>query len=246
MMLVMKYLLFIKCYCINNYPDKQKIIDNLNKMKEIGINEFELCIGENFDGKYIIKIQENINESTMAAKKYCIQGYCTDTPRQNIEEIESGVYAFDIKKAKYIIKYIKGSLSQDKVIMKVNSLNFDKETLPKKEELYNISVLPNIDFIKIKQQKQVVDFNFQTQITISQAQKLLKESEQLLIQFRLNNLTKESATISSQLETVKLLIENLKRIEEEQIAHQLNNMTITKAELHTLTKRKITKKKIIN
>ena len=101
-------------------------------------------------------------------------------------------------------------------------------------------------FFIIKQQKQVVDFNFQTQITISQAQKLLKEIEQLLIQFRLNNLTKESATISSQLETVKLLIENLKRIEEEQIAHQLNNKTITKAELHTLTKRKITKKKIIN
>lgn len=116
------FLLFID-YLMENYRNKSKILEALEKMSEIGIYEFTYKKDFNFDGEY--EFIESINSG---------QGVFSDGNMNWLSRTNSS-FPVSISGANYIIEYKKQSNIYSFRTMKLKNFDFDLNTLPTKKML---------------------------------------------------------------------------------------------------------------
>lgn len=217
-------------YLYYNYHKKDVIINNLNKIKQLGIDKLEFIPGQKLKEKYFIVIQENNTTS-----KYCIRGFYTDKEMKYIYQPEENVYEFEVINPKYKIEYTKGSLSQDKIKMKATKLDFDPNTLPTKAELTDSKLLPKIDLDIIKRKIQITNFNYTSNIALKSAGELISYTNELLKHLEIAGSKEQYDKLKTQLEYVKEFINSLDKNQKEQIENYINEKIITRSELQNLT-----------
>lgn len=186
-------------YLFNNYEYKEDNLKKLKALKKLGIRGLVFDENAKIDGDYTMVVLENRVMQKKGKNLYGVKGYATDGDITWRVQMDSDGYDFSLDKANYIIKYVKGTAFLDDVCMVACNLNFDIESLPNKEELFDFSVLPNIDFDLIRKKTRAVNLVYTQECCLEYAKKLLKYNKELRDNLENGGFNNEALEMSKQL-----------------------------------------------
>lgn len=151
-----------RCDLLNAIDDiiknKNLVMDNMTKFMGLGIKDFEYNTRDNIDGRYAIYINYNPDTSFKECS-YGSDGVCSDGIKKWMHQF-GYYYYFELTNAKYVIVYKKRIDDRyNEVEVIVNDLNFDTNTLPNACELYDLSVVPYVDYEETKEQTALLKHN---------------------------------------------------------------------------------------
>lgn len=173
---------------LNSVDDFDLIVkNNLEKIKDIGIDKITLIDGIDLDGNYAMSVMKNPNKFEDGDIRYMIIGTLSDGNITNEDKLDDSTYTYDVKDANYIIRFTKGTLCNDEVDMILNSLIFDFNSLPSKEVLTDSKVLPDFDFKKIDLQCKAVEMLYLYDNVVTLSKELNKGIDKLLKFLNNNN-----------------------------------------------------------
>lgn len=159
-------------YILNNESNQAVMMENLSKMLELGIDNFDYTPNNSLDGVYDMYVCQGIEPSV-----YSVRGIASDGNKIWLsQEIDSKFELF-LNDANYVIKYNKNTLIRDNVSMVVKDLTFDSNSLPTKEELYDPRVLPDINYEKVREKNNEREF-------LNSTRDISAHSKLLMIQLR--------------------------------------------------------------
>ncbi len=151
-----------RCDLLNAIDDiiknKNLVMENMNKFIELGIKDFEYNLRDNIDGRYAIYINYN-PDTSFKESSYGSDGVCSDGIKKWKHQF-GYYYYFDLENAKYAIVYKKRIDDKyNDIYVIVKDLKFDTNTLPNNRELYDLSVVPYVDYQKTKEQTALLIHN---------------------------------------------------------------------------------------
>ena len=199
-------------YLADNSAEKERFLEVLNKINELGIKQFQYDPSIDLNGKQYAYIQRNNELSTPTKTKYMVISIVSDGKKEWEPQQTEDVYNFELRDANYIIEYKKGSRAGNYVKMAANNLDFEPETLPTKEELEDLSVLPkDIDIERIKKMTDAVNIIDANKNVYEQLNKLEKNLDRLIKTLgkadissqRIESYSKDFSQLKQELETLK-------------------------------------------
>ncbi len=117
--------------------DRKLVKNNMEKFMDLGIKSFDFQPYRNIDGTF----QSDMSIREKDKNIYAIDGAYSDGVK-NIRKGYSNTYYIEVKNAKYVIEYFKRVDGYNEIVVKVNNLRFNTATLPSKEELYDVNIIP--------------------------------------------------------------------------------------------------------
>ncbi len=118
--------------------DRNCVKNNMEKFMDLGITDFEFNPYRNLDKSYKSYIDVSSEDRTL----YAVNGVYSDGIRTLRKDCGNICY-LGVKDAKYVIEYYKIKDGRYKINVNVRNLRFNAKSLPTKEKLCDINVIPD-------------------------------------------------------------------------------------------------------
>lgn len=225
-------------YILYNYDKQDLILKNLEKLKEIGISRFIFDECAVLDGDYTIVVLENREMSKQGKKVYGVKGVACDGEKVWFDQVDDDGYDFKSIGSSYVISYIKGTAFLDDVKMIIRSLGFDSKTLPTREELFDLEVLPEVDFELINKKTRVVNLSYSHECSLKVAEELLEHSRNLIFYLEYGGFNEKALEIKKQLIFLEAFIATAKGMSSSLASEYFKSGVVSPSELHELVEKK--------
>lgn len=222
-----------------NYENKDKILDKINKLLELGIYHFTYIFKGNLSDIELIKYQTD-NETVDIITDGSIS-YGPMLPRWGLRKYDT--YPLSVEGAKYIIECEKYKLFNDDTVitldMVVKDLRFDFTTLPTYEELHDFDIKPYIDYEEVERSTELKKQKDGFVRQILYIDGTLKVAEDFMS--RLNHLAEGFNDIPGEIseekiQTIKELCAEVEAFKDAIIAESVNKELMTEEEIKTEVK----------
>lgn len=143
-------------YLSENYDKKDEYLSKLDALRNLGFGYFWYAPEDNLDKTEIIEIEDRENKYSGVG----ISGIFTDGNMEAlVQEVDNSKYPVKLTGANYILRYFQNYVDElyetNFIILK--NLDFDINTLPTYEDLFEKVTLPKIDFEKAEAKTSAVD-----------------------------------------------------------------------------------------